>query len=420
MCGGKPRTLDDGGGGGGGGGGAEPLKAPPAEPKEKVKHSGTKVPPPLHNGESSFGQHGDSPGGEGGEERGPGGAGGGLLRSFSYLEMKVATKNFNSKNLVGEGGFGPVFHGFVDDHGKRLDVAVKRLNQAGIQGNKEWLAEVCYLGQLQHPNVVRLIGYCAENEHKMLVYQYMSRGSLDFALFSGKMPQPLSWSLRLKLALEAAKGLAFLHEEADPPVIYRDFKTSNILLDTDWTAKLSDFGLATDGPVGDKSHVSTRVMGTVGYAAPDYMLTGHLTSKSDVYSFGVVLLEILTGLQAVDTRRPRNEQNLVDWVAPLLNDRKKVHQLVDRALEGQYSVRGLQKAAALAGHCINRDPKSRPLMSDVVATLQPLQDLTDYAKPIMPPVQGQISSSDRRAQHAGGLANGSLQRTPSRVVQRVS
>ncbi|MBA0756703.1 hypothetical protein Gogos_021730, partial [Gossypium gossypioides] len=183
---------------------------------------------------------------------------------------------------------------------------------------------------------------------------------------------PLPWSTRMKIALGAAKGLAFLHE-ADKPVIYRDFKTSNILLDLDYNAKLSDFGLAKDGPEGDKSHVSTRIMGTYGYAAPEYIMTGHLSPRSDVYSFGVVLLELLTGRKSLDKSRPAREQNLTDWALPLLKEKKKLLNIVDPRLQGDFPIKAFHKAAMLAYHCLNRNPKARPLMRDIVDSLDPLQ-----------------------------------------------
>ncbi|KAL6974615.1 non-specific serine,threonine protein kinase [Sarracenia purpurea var. burkii] len=181
----------------------------------------------------------------------------------------------------------------------------------------------------------------------------------------------------MKIALGAAKGLAFLHEAAGKPVIYRDFKASNILLDSDYTAKLSDFGLAKDGPEGDETHVSTRVMGTHGYAAPEYIMTGHLTSASDVYSFGVVLLELLTGRRSVDKSRPHREQNLAEWARPQLKEPRKLSRVMDPRLEGQYSETGAQKAADLAYQCLSHRPKLRPTMSSVVKTLEPLKDFGD-------------------------------------------
>ncbi|MBA0728682.1 hypothetical protein Golax_001562, partial [Gossypium laxum] len=258
---------------------------------------------------------------------------------FSYQEMRLATKQFRPDYILGDGGFGVVYKGVIDENVrpayKSTAVAVKELNPDGFQGDREWLAEVNYLGQLSHPNLVKLIGYCCEDEHRLLVYEYMASGSLEKHLFR-RVGCSLTWSKRMKIALDAAKGLAFLHD-AERPIIYRDFKTSNILLDEedgkstiealvlgvglyfasstkkDFNAKLSDFGLAKEGPMGDKTHVSTRVMGTYGYAAPEYVMTGHLTARSDVYGFGVVLLEMLLGRRAMDKSRPSREHNLVEW-----------------------------------------------------------------------------------------------------------
>ncbi|KAJ0981113.1 hypothetical protein J5N97_009368 [Dioscorea zingiberensis] len=301
------------------------------------------------------------------------------LHVFTLQELKVVTNNFSTSQFIGEGGFGPVYKGYVDDKMKpglkAQQVAVKLLDQDGAQGHKEWQAEVIFLGQLRHPNLVKLIGYCYENEHRMLVYEFMARGSLENHLFK-RFYNSLTWSMRLKIAVGAAKGLAFLHE-AEKPVIYRDFKASNILLDSDYKAKLSDFGLAKDGPEGDDTHVSTRVMGTHGYAAPEYVMTGHLTAKSDVYSFGVVLLELLTGRRSVDKSRPTREQNLVDWARPCLTDARKLDRIMDPGMDGQYSLKGAQKAAEVAYQCLSRKPKTRPDMRDIVEALEPLLQLAD-------------------------------------------
>ncbi|KAK8524769.1 hypothetical protein V6N13_015778 [Hibiscus sabdariffa] len=300
------------------------------------------------------------------------------LHIFTLKELEV-THRFSKTNFLGEGGFGPVYKGFIDDNLrpglKAQSVAVKVLDLDGTQGHKEWLAEVIFLGQLKHPHLVNLIGYCYEDEHRLLVYEYMERGNLENQLFKRYGP-PLPWLTRLKIALGTAKGLAFLHEE-EKPVIYRDFKTSNILLDLAYNAKVSDFGLATDGPEGEKSHVTTAVMGTEGYAAPEYITTGHLTTMSDVFSFGVVLLELLTGRQSVDKTRPGREKNLVEWARPVLKDPYKLDAIMDPRLEGQYSTEGVKKAAALAYQCLSNHPKSRPTMSNVVKALEPLLDLTD-------------------------------------------
>ncbi|KAF7058878.1 hypothetical protein CFC21_065852 [Triticum aestivum] len=303
------------------------------------------------------------------------------LHSFTYAELCAATASFSRANYLGCGGFGPVYKGAVNDKLRpglaAQAVAVKYLDlECGTQGHQEWLAEVFFLGQLRHKNLVKLIGYCYEDEHRMLVYEFMSAGSLEKHLFksiSGSLP----WMTRMKIAVGAAKGLAFLHG-ADPPVIYRDFKASNILLDSDYNTKLSDFGLAKDGPQGDATHVTTRVMGTHGYAAPEYIMTGHLTAKSDVYSFGVVLLELLSGRQSVDRARRPREQNLVDWARPYLKRPDKLHQVIDSALECQYSCKGAEVAALVAYKCLSQNPKSRPSMREVVKALEPVLDMDDF------------------------------------------
>ncbi|CAA6653791.1 unnamed protein product [Spirodela intermedia] len=285
------------------------------------------------------------------------------LIAFTFLELKTITGNFRKDHVLGGGGFGRGI--------SPIDVAVKvHDGERSFQGHREWLAEVIYLGQLSHPNLVKLVGYCCEDDHRVLVYEFMTRGSAEINLFSKLLPLP--WSIRMKVAFGAAKGLAFLHE-AEQPVIFRDFKTSNILLDEDYNAKLSDFGLAKDGPVGDESHVSTRIMGTPGYAAPEYVMTGHLTASSDVYTFGVVLLELLTGRRSLDKLRPPREQNLVDWALPMLSDKKKLQAIMDPSLEGDFPIKGAHKAALLAFHCLGRNPKARPLMRDIVDSLEPLQ-----------------------------------------------
>jgi serine/threonine protein kinase len=221
-------------------------------------------------------------------------------------------------------------------------VAIKILNRNGLQGNREFLVEVLMLSLLLHENLVNLVGYCAYGEQRLFVYEYMPLGSLEDHLH-GKSPltlqvdkalscsqplifdlhpfadlpsdkKPLDWATRMKVVDGAAKGLEYLHDIAKTPVIYRDLKSSNILLDEGFLPKLSDFGLAKLGLVGDKSHMSTRVIGTYGYCAPEYAMTSQLTKKSDVYSFGVVLLELITGRKAFDPTRPIGEHNLVAWV----------------------------------------------------------------------------------------------------------
>ncbi|XP_077231011.1 putative serine/threonine-protein kinase PBL21 isoform X4 [Tasmannia lanceolata] len=231
--------------------------------------------------------------------------------SFTFRELAIATRNFRAADLIGEGGFGRVYKGILDTG---QIVAIKQLNRDGLQGNQEFVVEVLMLSLLHHANLVNLIGYCADGDQRLLVYEYMPMGSLENHLF-GMQPdrEPLGWNTRMKIAVGAARGLEYLHVEANPPVIYRDLKSANILLDNDFNPKLSDFGLAKLAPVGDKTHVSTRVMGTYGYCAPEYAMSGKLTLKSDIYSFGVVLLELISGRKAIDNSKLAGEQNLVTW-----------------------------------------------------------------------------------------------------------
>ncbi|KAH7425337.1 hypothetical protein KP509_11G049900 [Ceratopteris richardii] len=260
-----------------------------------------------------------------------------------------------------------------------MSVAIKKLKLEGTQGHREWLAEVHYLGSLYHPNLVKLVGFCNEDRNRLLVYEFMARGSLENHIFrKGKHAPAMSWVTRMKIALDAAKGVAFLHG-LEPQVIYRDFKSSNILLDSNYNAKLSDFGLAKYGPVGDDTHVSTRAMGTHGYAAPEYLATGHLTVRSDVYSFGVVLLELLTGLKTMDHNRPPREVKLVDWIKPMLKDRRQVMQVIDPKLAGQFSKKAGYKTAQLALTCLDDLPKSRPTMAQVVECLLQISNISEQA-----------------------------------------
>ncbi|KAK6130613.1 hypothetical protein DH2020_035643 [Rehmannia glutinosa] len=303
---------------------------------------------------------------------------GNVARSFSLKELALATKNFREANLIGEGGFGSVYKGCLESG---QIVAVKQLNLDGLQGNQEFIVEVLMLSLLHHPNLVNLIGYCTDGDQRLLVYEFMPMGSLENHLFDLEPDQrPLSWKTRLKIAVGAARGLEYLHCKANPPVIYRDLKSSNILLDNDYNVKLSDFGLAKLGPVGDNTHVSTRVMGTYGYCAPEYAMSGKLTLKSDIYSFGVVLLELITGRKAIDFTRKPGEQNLVVWSRPFLKDRKNFVQMVDPLLEGRFSVKSLQHAVVITSMCLQEQATIRPLISDVATALEYLASQADDSR----------------------------------------
>ncbi|KAA0026298.1 serine/threonine-protein kinase [Cucumis melo var. makuwa] len=301
-------------------------------------------------------------------------------QTFTFRELATATKNFRQECLIGEGGFGRVYKGKLDKTNQV--VAVKQLDRNGLQGNREFLVEVLMLSLLHHQNLVNLIGYCADGDQRLLVYEYMPLGSLEDHLLDLPFERKaLDWGTRMKVGLGAAKGLEYLHDKANPPVIYRDLKASNILLDNDFNAKLSDFGLAKLGPVGDKSHVSSRVMGTYGYCAPEYQRTGQLTPKSDVYSFGVVLLELITGKRVIDNTRPAKQQNLVAWAYPIFKEPTRFKELADPLLGGDFPVRGLNQAVAVAAMCLHEEATARPLISDVVTALSFLGAETTQSSP---------------------------------------
>ncbi|KAG6525032.1 hypothetical protein ZIOFF_014984 [Zingiber officinale] len=313
--------------------------------------------------------------GSGGGGRGGGGRGRGM-QVFSYKQMHAATNGFGKGNAIGRGSFGSVYKGTLPPPDGRK-VAVKLMDSGGKQGEEEFKMEVELLTRLRSAYLLALIGYCSEGGHRLLVYEYMANGSLQEHLYPATScsiggVSKLDWEIRMKIALEAAKGLEYLHEQVNPPVIHRDLKSSNILLDKDFHAKVSDFGLAKFGSEKAGGHVSTRVLGTQGYVAPEYALTGHLTTKSDVYSYGVVLLELLTGRVPVDMNRPPGESILVSWALPQLTDREKVAQVMDPALEGQYSLKEAVQVAAIAAMCVQPEADYRPLMADVVQSLVPL------------------------------------------------
>ncbi|XP_074324565.1 putative serine/threonine-protein kinase PBL23 [Apium graveolens] len=288
---------------------------------------------------------------------------------FTFGELATATQNFHPKKLIGNGGFGRVYKGQLKQNNKI--VAIKQLDKNAMQGNTEFLEEVAALSHVQHPNLVNLIGYCTDGQQKILVYEYLSNGSLEDHLFevSGKKP-PLDWSTRMKIAKGVAQGLEYLHDSPNSPIVYRDFKASNILLDDEFNPKLSDFGHSKLGLAGEKDHVSLTMMETYGHCAPECTETGEPTSKSDVYSFGVVLLEILSGRKAIDTTRPTEEQNLVSWAQPLFKDKEKFGLIADPLLEDKYPAKGLYLALAVAAMCLQEEANTRPMIGDVVTALE--------------------------------------------------
>ncbi|KAF7818634.1 serine/threonine-protein kinase PCRK1-like [Senna tora] len=312
------------------------------------------------------------------------------LKVFTVSELKSATKNFSRSVMLGEGGFGCVYKGLiksVEDPSRKIEVAVKQLGKRGMQGHKEWVTEVNVLGIVEHPNLVKLVGYCADDDERgiqrLLIYEYMPNRSVEHHL-SPRSETPLPWGRRLKIAEDAARGLTYLHEEMDFQIIFRDFKSSNILLDEHWNAKLSDFGLARLGPSEGLTHVSTAVVGTMGYAAPEYVQTGRLTSKSDVWSYGVFLYELITGRRPFDRNRPKGEQKLLEWVRPYLADGKKFQLILDPRLDKKHLFKSAQRLAIIANRCLVKNPKNRPKMSEVLDMVNQIVESSLSASPQLP------------------------------------
>ncbi|XP_048140280.1 PTI1-like tyrosine-protein kinase 3 isoform X1 [Rhodamnia argentea] len=295
--------------------------------------------------------------------------------SLSLDELKEKTDNFGSKALIGEGSYGRVYYANLDS-GKA--VAVKKLDVSSEQeSNIEFLTQVSVVSRLKHENFVELLGYCVEGNLRVLAYEFATMGSLHDVLHGrkgvqGAQPGPtLDWMQRVRIAVDAARGLEYLHEKLQPSIIHRDIRSSNVLLFEDFKAKIADFNLSNQAPDMAARLHSTRVLGTFGYHAPEYAMTGQLTQKSDVYSFGVVLLELLTGRKPVDHTMPRGQQSLVTWATPRLSE-DKVKQCVDPKLKGEYPPKAVAKLAAVAALCVQYEAEFRPNMSIVVKALQPL------------------------------------------------
>ncbi|KAK9161325.1 hypothetical protein Syun_007666 [Stephania yunnanensis] len=294
------------------------------------------------------------------------------VQVFTYKELQLATQGFREANLIGHGRFGVVYKGVLSDG---TVAAINILHKEGKQGEREFRTEVDLMSRLHSPYLVGLLGYCADQHHRILISEFMPNGSLQRYLHPfdhEQHRQPLNWGTRLRIALDCARALEFLHEHAVPPVIHRDFKCSNILLDHNFRAKVSDLGSAKTGSEKINGQTASRVLGTTGYLAPEYATTGRLTTKSDVYSYGVVLLELLTGRAPVDAERPPGEHVLVSWALPRLTNREKVEEMVDPVLQGQYSRKELIQVAAIAAVCVQQEADYRPFMTDVVQSLIPL------------------------------------------------
>ncbi|KAI5081964.1 hypothetical protein GOP47_0001707 [Adiantum capillus-veneris] len=285
---------------------------------------------------------------------------------YSVDQLKQATSQFTETNIVGKGGYGIVYRGLLPDASV---VAVKHLLNSREQAEKEFRVEVETIGCVRHKNLVSLLGYCAEGPHRMLVYEYVDNGNLEQWLHGPLgADEPIPWNARMKIIIGTAKGLAYLHEDLESKVVHRDVKASNILLDSSWNAKVSDFGLAKLLCAG-VSHVTTRVMGTFGYVAPEYASTGLLTESSDVYSFGVLMMEVISGRDPVDYSRSTREVNLVEWMKRMVGS-KRWEEVVDTRLVQKPSGRALKKALLVALRCVDPDALHRPRMGHVVYMLE--------------------------------------------------
>ncbi|XP_031247995.1 probable LRR receptor-like serine/threonine-protein kinase At1g07650 isoform X2 [Pistacia vera] len=293
---------------------------------------------------------------------------------YTLRQIKVATKNFDAANKVGEGGFGSVYKGVLSDG---TVIAVKQLSSKSKQGNREFINEIGMISALQHPNLVKLYGCCVEANQLLLVYEYMENNCVSRALFGRDAANrlKLDWPTRRKICLGIARGLVYLHEESRIKIVHRDIKTSNVLLDKDLNAKISDFGLAKLYE-DDSSHISTRVAGTIGYMAPEYAMRGYLTNKADVYSFGVVALEIISGKTNTNYRPNEDFVYLLDW-AFVLQERGNLLELVDPNLGSEYSSEEAMAMLNVALLCTNASPTLRPMISQVVSMLEGRTEVQD-------------------------------------------
>ncbi|KAJ4747726.1 Protein kinase superfamily protein [Rhynchospora pubera] len=285
---------------------------------------------------------------------------------YTLRELELATDGFSDKNVIGEGGYGIVYRGVLHDG---AHVAVKNLLNNRGQAEREFKVEVEAIGRVRHKHLVRLLGFCVEGANRVLVYEFVDNGNLEQWLHGNMGPtSPLNWDIRMSIILGTAKGITYLHEGLEPKVVHRDIKSSNILLDKNWNPKVSDFGLAK--LLGsERSYVTTRVMGTFGYVAPEYASTGMLNERSDVYSFGILIMEIISGRNPVDYSRPPGEVNLVEWLKIMVTNRS-YEGVLDPKLPEKPSIRALKKILLVALRCVDPDLHKRPKMGHVVHMLE--------------------------------------------------
>ncbi|KAL7602352.1 hypothetical protein Lser_V15G23426 [Lactuca serriola] len=301
------------------------------------------------------------------------------FRQLTISEIHFVTKNFDETLVIGRGGFGMVYKGTIRNGTTHLVAAIKRLDSTSKQGEAEFWAEVEILTKLRHCHLVPLIGYCNDGEEMILAYEYMPHGTLEDHLHN--FQTPLSWVQRLKICIGVARGLDYLHTGTGIKhgVIHRDVKSSNILLDESWNAKISDFGLSKLGPINQPStYVNTVVKGTFGYLDPDYFTTGRLTRKSDVYAFGVVLFEVVSGKRAVDKSLGEEHSGLARWAQESVKE-DRLEQIVDLNIKDEIRGKCLKEFARIADWCLDRNPKQRPTMAEVVVCLESVLALQEKA-----------------------------------------
>ncbi|KAL2253312.1 UNVERIFIED_CONTAM: Protein STRUBBELIG-RECEPTOR FAMILY 8 [Sesamum indicum] len=300
--------------------------------------------------------------------------------SYTVAALQTATNSFSQENLIGEGSLGRVYRAEFPN-GKIM--AIKKVDSAALSLQEEdnFLEAISNMSRLRHPNIVALAGYCVEHGQRLLVHDYIGNGSLhDMLHFADERSKMLTWNARVRVALGTARALEYLHEVCLPSVVHRNLKSANILLDEELNPHLSDCGLAALGPNTERQVSSTQMIGSFGYSAPEFALSGIYTVKSDVYSFGVVMLELLTGRKPLDSSRARSEQSLVRWATPQLHDIDALAKMVDPALNGMYPAKSLSRFADVIALCVQPEPEFRPPMSEVVQALVRLMQRASIVK----------------------------------------
>lgn len=338
---------------------------------------------------------------------------------FPYAAIRDATNDFSERNVIGVGGFGKVYKGLLMDGTK---VAVKRGISENRQGLAEFRTEIEMLSQFRHRHLVSLIGYCHENDEMIIMYEYMEKGSLKDHLYGSDHPS-ISWRKRLEICIGSARGLHYLHTGSTKPIIHRDVKSANILLDETFLSKVADFGISKTGPEIDESHVSTAVKGSFGYLDPEYLTRQQLTEKSDVYSFGVVMLEVLCGRAVIDPSLPRKAVNLIEWVMDSVK-KGELEKIIDPCLKDETKKYSLQKFVETALKCLAECGVDRPTAGDVLWNLEYALQLQGNNEGVIGEINnmnqfetGNVSSTQLTMGSMDGLAGVSMSRVFSQMVK---